>query len=155
MPTDRETNQGRGLEFVTMASTPEAIHAVTKHNGAMLDERSIKVNEVQERPGGRGGGGRGLRGGGRSGGGFRSGGGGNDRYRALLVPDPQRGAHRVDGPGRRVLETLRELILNGVLRGREYERAWLGKSACRADCNGGKRRRPCDLCIGCMPRSRP
>jgi len=76
MPTDRETGQPRGFAFVTMGSEGEATSAISQLNGVMLDGRSLRVNEAQERPqgGGGGGGGRGF-GGGRSGGG-----GGRDRY---------------------------------------------------------------------------
>jgi RNA recognition motif-containing protein len=70
MPTDRETGQPRGFAFVTMGSAQAANSAISQLNGMMLDGRSLKVNEAQERPAG--GGGRGF-GGGR-------GGGGRDRY---------------------------------------------------------------------------
>jgi RNA recognition motif-containing protein len=74
MPTDRETGQPRGFAFVTMANANAANNAISQLNGAMLDGRSIKVNEAQERPqrGGGGGGGGGGYGGG--------GGGGRGRY---------------------------------------------------------------------------
>ena len=78
MPTDRETGQPRGFAFVTMGSANEANNAISQLNGVMLDGRSLKVNEAQERPqGGGGGGGRGGGGGGYGGGG---GGGGRGRY---------------------------------------------------------------------------
>ncbi len=82
MPTDRETGQPRGFAFVTMGSAQAASTAISQLNGMMLDGRSIKVNEAQERPprGGGGGGGGGYGGGGggggRGGGGFGGGGGG-------------------------------------------------------------------------------
>ena len=67
MPTDRETGRFRGFAFVTMGSAQEANSAIAQLNGVMLDGRSLKVNEAQERSaGGGGGGGRG--------------GGGRDRY---------------------------------------------------------------------------
>ena len=72
MPTDRETGQPRGFAFVTMANAQAAANAIVQLNGMMLDGRTIKVNEAQERPQGGGGGG-----GGRGGGG---GGGGRGRY---------------------------------------------------------------------------
>jgi cold-inducible RNA-binding protein len=72
MPTDRETGQPRGFAFVTMGTPQEANNAISQLNGAMLDGRSLRVNEAQERPGGGGGGGGGGRGGG--------GGGGRGRY---------------------------------------------------------------------------
>src|SRR3954447_15331796 len=66
MPTDRETGQPRGFAFVTMGSAQAANSAIAQLNGAMLDGRSLKVNEAQERQprdggfgGGGGGGGRG------------------------------------------------------------------------------------------------
>lgn len=71
MPTDRETGQPRGFAFVTMGSASDANNAIAQLHGAMLDGRTLKVNEAQERPqGGGGGGGRG---------GF-GGGGGRGRY---------------------------------------------------------------------------
>jgi RNA recognition motif-containing protein len=59
MPTDRETGQPRGFAFVTMGNAQAATAAISQLNGLMLDGRSIKVNEAQERPqrGGYGGGG--------------------------------------------------------------------------------------------------
>lgn len=73
MPTDRETGQPRGFAFVTMGNAQAATAAISQLNGLMLDGRTIKVNEAQERPqrGGFGGGGGGYGGGGR---------GGRDRY---------------------------------------------------------------------------
>jgi RNA recognition motif-containing protein len=67
--SDRETGQSRGFGFVTMGSADAAQKAMSAMNGAMLDGRSLKVNEAEERQGGGGGGG------GRSGGGGRGGGG--------------------------------------------------------------------------------
>jgi cold-inducible RNA-binding protein len=79
MPTDRETGQPRGFAFVTMGNEQAANSAIAQLNGTMLDGRSIKVNEAQERPprggGGFGGGGGGGYGGG-GGGGYGGGGGG-------------------------------------------------------------------------------
>src|SRR5512146_1866026 len=76
MPTDRETGQPRGFAFVTMGSAQAATSAISQLNGAMLDGRSLKVNEAQERPqGGGGGGGGGRSFGGGGGGGGRGGGG--------------------------------------------------------------------------------
>ena len=69
MPTDRETGQPRGFAFVTMGTAQAATAAIAQMNGLMLDGRTIKVNEAQERP---------PRGGG--GGGGYGGGGGRDRY---------------------------------------------------------------------------
>jgi RNA recognition motif-containing protein len=69
--SDRETGKSRGFAFVTMGSDAEAQKAITEMNGALLDGRPLRVNEAQERQGGRGGGG-----GGGGGGGFGGGGGG-------------------------------------------------------------------------------
>ncbi|TKD08452.1 RNA recognition motif domain-containing protein, partial [Polyangium fumosum] len=76
MPTDRETGQPRGFAFVTMGSASAATNAISQLNGVMLDGRTLKVNEAQERPPREGGGGGGGRGFGGGGGGFGGGGGG-------------------------------------------------------------------------------
>jgi len=76
--TDRETGRPRGFAFVTMGSAEAANAAIAQLNGTMLDGRSIKVNEAQERQP-RGGGGGGGGGYGRGGGGGY-GRGGRDRY---------------------------------------------------------------------------
>jgi cold-inducible RNA-binding protein len=77
MPTDRETGQPRGFAFITMGTEQAANTAIAQLNGSMLDGRSLKVNEAQERaPRGGGGGGYGGGGGGGRGGGGRGGGGG-------------------------------------------------------------------------------
>lgn len=73
--TDRESGRSRGFGFVTMATPDLAKKAIETMNGAVLDGRSIRVNEAEERPRGGGGGGGGFRGGG-GGGGFGGGGGG-------------------------------------------------------------------------------
>src|SRR5262245_37319163 len=75
MPTDRETGQPRGFAFVTMGSSAAATNAISQLNGVMLDGRTLKVNEAQERPArdGGGGGSRGGYGGGGGGGGSRGG----------------------------------------------------------------------------------
>jgi RNA recognition motif-containing protein len=79
--TDRETGQPRGFAFVTMGSAKAAADAISKMNGAVLDGRTLRVNEAEERPqrGGGGGGGGGGYGGGGGGGGGRGGGGGGGR----------------------------------------------------------------------------
>src|SRR5690242_17443231 len=48
IPTDRETGQARGFAFVTMGSDQAASKAISQMNGAMVDGRSLKVNEAQE-----------------------------------------------------------------------------------------------------------
>ena len=88
--SDRETGQSRGFAFVTMGSAQEAQKAIAEMNGAMLDGRTLRVNEAEERQnrgGGGGGGGYGGGGGGggggrpdRGGGGRRDGGGGGKRW---------------------------------------------------------------------------
>jgi RNA recognition motif-containing protein len=67
--SDRETGQSRGFAFVTMGTSQEAQNAMAQMNGAMLDGRSLRVNDAEERQGGGGGGGGGRGGGGRGGGG--------------------------------------------------------------------------------------
>jgi cold-inducible RNA-binding protein len=62
--TDRDTGQPRGFGFVEMASPTDAQAAIAAWDGQMLDGRSLKVNEAQERSGGGGGGGGGRGGGG-------------------------------------------------------------------------------------------
>jgi len=74
---DRDTGRPRGFAFVEMASDQEAQNAIAQLNGRELDGRTIKVNEAEERTGGRsGGGGGGFGGGGGGGGGGRRAGGG-------------------------------------------------------------------------------
>jgi RNA recognition motif-containing protein len=73
--TDRESGRSRGFGFVTMATPDLAKKAIETMNGAVIDGRSIRVNEAEERPRGGGGGGFGG-GGGRGGGGGGYGGGG-------------------------------------------------------------------------------
>jgi RNA recognition motif-containing protein len=80
--TDRETGRPRGFAFVEMGSDEEAQQAIQQLNGRELDGRAIKIDEAQERGGGRGGGGGGRGGGGGwGGGGGRGGGGGGGRGR--------------------------------------------------------------------------
>ena len=59
---DRMSGRPRGFAFVTMGSAQAANSAISQLNGAMVDGRSLKVNEAQERPAGGGGGGGGGRG---------------------------------------------------------------------------------------------
>ena len=73
---DRDTGRSRGFGFVTFSDDQAADEAMAALDGSMLDGRSIRVNEAQERRGGGGGGGRGGRGGGYGGGGGRGGYGG-------------------------------------------------------------------------------
>jgi len=79
--TDRETGRPRGFAFVEMSTDEEAQNAIAQFNGRELDGRTIKVNEAEERTGGRGGGGGGGGGfGGGRGGGGGGGGGGRGRW---------------------------------------------------------------------------
>lgn len=74
---ERETGRSRGFAFVELASADAARTAIEQMNGAVLDGRSLRVNEAEERPDrGRGGGGGG---GGPRGGGGGGGGRNNDR----------------------------------------------------------------------------
>ena len=82
---ERETGRSRGFAFVELASNEAATKAIEQMNGAVIDGRSLRVNEAEERPdrgGGGGGGGRRFGGGGGGGGGGRSGGrgGGGGRW---------------------------------------------------------------------------
>ena len=79
---DRETGRSRGFGFVTFSDNGEASAAVSAMDGQMLDGRTVRVNEAQEKTGGGGGGGgRGGFGGGGGGGGFGGGGrGGRGGY---------------------------------------------------------------------------
>lgn len=58
---DRETGQSRGFGFVTMGSDAEAAGAISKLNGATLDNRQLRVSEAEERQKRGGGGPRGKR----------------------------------------------------------------------------------------------
>lgn len=97
--TDRDSGQSRGFAFVTMSSDDEAQKAIEACDGRLVDGRSLRVNEAQERQsrgggggggyggggggyggGGGGGGGRGGRGGGGGGGYGGGGGGGGQRW---------------------------------------------------------------------------
>jgi len=70
--TDRDTGRSRGFGFVTFARDEDAKTAISKMDGTSLDDKTIKVNEAQEKS---------PRGGGRSGGGFGGGrSSGRDRW---------------------------------------------------------------------------
>ncbi len=62
---DRETGRSRGFGFVTMATADQMRTAQRELDGKMLDGRSIRVNEADNKPGGGGGGGGGRGGRGR------------------------------------------------------------------------------------------
>ncbi len=74
--TDRETGRSRGFGFVTMSDNSAADRAVNEMNGAVLDGRSLNVNEARERTNDRGG----FGGGGGRGGYGRDDRGGRDRW---------------------------------------------------------------------------
>ena len=54
---DRETGRSRGFGFVVMSTGEQAEKATQGMHGTMLDGRSLRVNEAEERSGGFGGGG--------------------------------------------------------------------------------------------------
>jgi RNA recognition motif-containing protein len=56
--TDRDSGQSRGFAFITMGSDQQAQSAINAMNGQMLDGRSLRVNEAEERQQRSGGGGR-------------------------------------------------------------------------------------------------
>jgi RNA recognition motif-containing protein len=68
LPNDRETGRPRGFGFVEMSAS-DAPKAIAALNGHSMEGRSLRVNEAQDKPTGRSGGGGGFR----SGGGPRSG----------------------------------------------------------------------------------
>jgi len=63
LPSDRETGRPRGFGFVEMSAT-DAANAIATLNGHAMEGRSLRINEAQDKPAGRSGGG-----------GFRSAGG--------------------------------------------------------------------------------
>ena len=68
--TDRDTGRSRGFGFITFASKESVSKAIAKMNGAVLDGRTLVVNEARERQD-RGDGDRRRSGGGGGGGGYR------------------------------------------------------------------------------------
>jgi RNA recognition motif-containing protein len=51
--TDRDTGRPRGFGFVEMADAAEAAAAIQALDGSDLGGRNLRVNEAQERRGGR------------------------------------------------------------------------------------------------------
>lgn len=49
---DRATGRSKGFGFVEMEDTQEAQDAIARFNGSSLGNRTITVNEAQERPAG-------------------------------------------------------------------------------------------------------
>ncbi|OWY24134.1 RNA-binding protein [Sphingobacteriales bacterium UPWRP_1] len=65
---DRETNRSKGFGFVEMANNEDGQKAINELNGALLEDRPLRVNEArdrEQRPN------RGSFGGGGGGGGFK------------------------------------------------------------------------------------
>ncbi|MBS0394444.1 MAG: RNA-binding protein [Proteobacteria bacterium] len=56
LPNDRETGRPRGFGFVEMSSS-DAPQAIAALNGHSMEGRSLRVNEAQDKPAGRSGGG--------------------------------------------------------------------------------------------------
>ena len=54
--TDRETGRSRGFGFVTFDVDAEALAAASALDGTILDGRTIRVNEAEDKRGGGGGG---------------------------------------------------------------------------------------------------
>ncbi|MEQ1567293.1 MAG: RNA-binding protein, partial [Myxococcota bacterium] len=62
--TDRDTGRSRGFAFVTFSDNAAAAAAIAAMDGSVLDGRTVRVNEAEEKGRGGGGGGGGGRGGG-------------------------------------------------------------------------------------------
>jgi RNA recognition motif-containing protein len=77
--SDRDTGRSRGFGFVEI-ETNDLDGVIRATDGKEVDGRALRVNQAEDKPGGRsGGGGRGGFGGGGGRGGY-GGGGGRDRY---------------------------------------------------------------------------
>lgn len=50
MVMDRDSGRPRGFAFVTMGTQAEADKAINETNGQMVDGRSLRVNEAEDRP---------------------------------------------------------------------------------------------------------
>jgi RNA recognition motif-containing protein len=73
LPADRATGRPRGFAFVEYESEEDAARAIEKFDGYELGGRALRVNQAEDRPGGR-------RGGPPFGGGPPGGGRGPDRF---------------------------------------------------------------------------
>ncbi len=48
--TDRDSGRSRGFGFVTFESSGDAARAIEEMDGSVLDGRTLRVNEANERP---------------------------------------------------------------------------------------------------------
>jgi len=47
---DRDTGQSRGIAFIEMANSAEALSAVSSLNGTLLNGQALRVNEARSKP---------------------------------------------------------------------------------------------------------
>ena len=47
---DRDTGQSRGFSFVEMSNAEEAANAIRSLDGALLNQRPLRVNEARPKP---------------------------------------------------------------------------------------------------------
>lgn len=48
--SDRDTGHSRGIAFVGMAHSAEALAAISKLNGTMLNGYALRINEARSKP---------------------------------------------------------------------------------------------------------